>query len=109
MADGYGLLQQVLDAGRKADVASVDGVLDIAQQMSKAGLVPGPCPTHLRAEPVRHPEIRGHRTEELADHRLAPAWPDQEASAVAIVEDPGPPGLLADPRARLIGLQDGAG
>src|SRR6266851_889586 len=30
VADGYGLLQQVLDAGRKADVASVDGVLDIA-------------------------------------------------------------------------------
>src|SRR5216683_580030 len=109
VADGYGLLQQVLDAGRKADVASVDGVLDIAQQMSKAGLVPGPCPTHLRAEPVRHPEIRAHRAEELADHRLATARPDQEASAVAIVKDPGPPRLLAEPRAGLVRLQDGAG
>lgn len=44
---------------------------------------------HLRAEPVRYPKIRAHRAEELADHRLAPAWPVQEAGAVAIVEDPG--------------------
>src|ERR1700686_1352233 len=77
--------------------------------MSKAGLVPGPRPTHLRAEPVRHPEIRAHRTEELADHRLATARSDQEAGAVAIVKDPGPPRLVADPRAGLVGLQDGAG
>ena len=69
----------------------------------------GSRPTHLRAEPVRHPEIRAHRAEELADHRLASAWPDHEASTVAIMENPGPPRLLADPRARLVGLQDGAG
>src|ERR1700755_994764 len=77
--------------------------------MSKAGLMAGSRPTHLPAEPVRHPEIRAHRAEELADHRLASAWPDHEASTVAIMENPGPPRLLADPRARLVGLQDGAG
>src|ERR1700761_4939933 len=48
--------------------------------MSKAGLMAGSRPTHLRAEPVRHPEIRAHRAEELADHRLASARPDQALS-----------------------------
>src|SRR5882672_292779 len=108
-ADGDGLLQQQLDAGRKANVASLDGVLHIAQQMGKAGLVAGPRPTHLRAEPVRYPEVRACRAKELADYRLAAARPDEEASAVAMVKDPGPPRLLADPRARLVGLQGSAG
>src|SRR5207342_3839359 len=107
VADGNGVPQQVLDTRRKADIASVDGVLDIAEQMGKAGLMRDPRPTHLRAEPVRHPEIRAHRAEELADHRLATARPNQEASAVTIVENPGPPRLLANPRAGLVGLQDG--
>lgn len=59
MAEGNGLLQQVIDAGRQAQIASVDGVLHIAKQMSKADLVPDPRPTHLRAEaekPLRGPD-----------------------------------------------------
>src|SRR3954453_5131041 len=109
VADGNGLLQQVLDAGGKADVPGVDGLLNTPQERSEAGLVGGLPPTHLRGEPIRYPKIRAHRAEELADHCLAPAWPDEEAGAVAVVEDPGPPCLVADARARLVGLQDGAG
>ena len=54
VADGNGVLQQVLDAGRKADIASVDGVLDIAEQMGKAGLVArsAPNPSARRAGPT---------------------------------------------------------
>src|SRR6266851_6140633 len=62
VADGYGLLQQVLDAGRKADVASVDGVLDIAQQMSKAAW----CP--VRAQPICAPS----RSDTQKSGRTAP-------------------------------------
>ena len=107
-ADRDGLLQELLDAGREALVAGIDGVLDIAQEMGEAGLMPRPGPAHLGAEPVGDPEFRAEVAEEFRDHRLAPARGDHEAGAVAVMEYPGPPGLLADPGAGLVGLQDGA-
>ena len=61
--------------------------------------------------PSRSETQKSGRTlaEELGDHRLAPRGPDDEAGAVAMVEDPGPEGPAADPHAGLVGLQDGAG
>jgi hypothetical protein len=34
---------------------------------------------------------------------------DDEAGVLGVMEDPGPPGLFADPHAGLVRLQDGAG
>src|SRR5512147_313943 len=76
--------------------------------MGKASLMPRPGPAHLGAEPVGDPEFRANVAEEFRDHRLAPARGDHAAGAVAVMEYPGPPGLLADPGAGLVGLQDGA-
>ena len=66
-------------------------------------------PADLGAEPVGDPDVRATITEELFDHRLAAAGANHEGRAVGVMEDPTPPGALADPHAGLVRLQDGAG
>src|SRR5260370_33865013 len=50
-----------------------------------------------------------HLAEEFLDHVLAAARTDDEAGAVGMMEHPGPPGLLSDPRAGFVRSEDGAG
>src|SRR5260370_24453623 len=50
-----------------------------------------------------------HVGEEFLDPVLAGARKDDEAGAVGMMEPPGPPGLLSDPRAGLGRSEDGGG
>ena len=108
-ADANGPLQQGLEAGREGDVAAVDGVLDVAQQMGEADLMVLGRPSHLGGEAIGDPEIGADIAEEFLDHLLAAGGADDEAGAVGVMEDPGPEGLLADADAGLVRLQGGAG
>src|SRR5258708_17053110 len=62
-----------------------------------------------RWEPIGDPVVRAHLAEEFLDHVLAAARTDDEAGAVGMMEHPGPPGLLSDPRAGFVRPLDGAG
>ena len=57
----------------------------------------------------RRPVVRARLAEEFRDDVLAAALPGDEAGAVGVMEDPDPPGLLADPHSGLVRRQDGAG
>src|SRR3954469_23399957 len=70
-ADAHGALQQMLHAGGEGGVASIDRVLDVAQQMGEADLMVPAGPAHLGAETVGDPDRRADITEELAHYRLA--------------------------------------
>src|ERR1700730_10169229 len=70
-ANPNGTLQQAFYAGRESDVARVDGVLNVAQQMGEAGLMVHPRPSHLGAETIGNPELGTDVAEKLPDHRLA--------------------------------------
>src|SRR5215213_8618337 len=109
VADAYGALQQMLQAGGEGGVAGIHRVLDVAQQMGEADLMVPAGPAPLSAETVGDPDCRADLAEELAYHRLAARRADDEAGAVGVVEHPGPEGLLADAHAGLIGGQHGAG
>jgi len=67
------------------------------------------CPVHLGCEPIGDPVVRAVGSQETLDHGAAAIGMDDETGAVGVVEHPGPPGLLANPYAGLVGLQDGAG
>src|SRR5260370_20937352 len=67
----------------------------------------GPAP--VRWEPIGERGVRAHVAEEFLDHVLAAARTDDEAGAVGMMEHPGPPGLLSDPRAGFVRSEDGAG
>ena len=108
-ADGAGPLQQVLQAGREGDVAGVDGVLGVADEMGEADLMVAFGPAHLGAVAIGDPEVGTDVAEEVRDHVLAAAGADDEAAVVAVMEDPGPPVPLADPHAGLVRLQHAAG
>jgi hypothetical protein len=66
-------------------------------------------PIHLRGEPVGHPEVGTVFAEKFLDHGPAAIAMNDEAGAIAVMEHPSPPGCLADARAGLVRLQDGAG
>ena len=70
-ANPNGALQQAFYAGRESDVARVDGVLNVAQQMGETGLMVRPRPSHLGAETIGDPELGTDVAEKLPDHRLA--------------------------------------
>ena len=100
--------QQVLQAGRERDVACVDGVLGVAEEMGEADLMVGFSPAHLCAVAVGDPHGGTDVGEEVRDHVLAAAVANDEAAVFAVMEDPGPPVLFADPDAGLVRLQHGA-
>ena len=77
--------------------APADGVLHIAQQMGETDLMLFRGPTHLGSEPVGDPIVGAIVTQERFDHSLAPAGRGDEATVLAVMENPGPPGFLADP------------
>src|ERR1700688_5236478 len=56
-SDGASALEEPFQAGREHRVASVDGVLDIADEMGEADLVLAHSPPHLAAVPIRDPII----------------------------------------------------
>ena len=68
-----------------------------------------PGPFHLGGEAVGHPVVGTVFAEKLFDHGPAAMGMDDEAGAVGVMEDPGPPGFLANAHAGLVRLQDGAG
>lgn len=107
--DLAGPLQQVLQAGGKRDVAGVDSILGVADEMGEADLVIGLGPAHLRAVAVGHPNGGAHVAEEVRHQVLAAAVADHEAAVLVVMEGPQPPVLLADPDARLVRLQHRAG
>ncbi len=108
-ADGDRLLQQLLEAGCKREVAGLNGILDVTQQVGQARLMAGRSPAHLGAKAVGDPELRPEFAEELRHHRFAPTpGRMREAGAVCVMEHPSPPGLLADAHTCLIRLQDAA-
>src|ERR1700680_3702537 len=70
-ANPNGTLQQAFYAGRESDVARVDGVLNVAEQMGEAGLIVRPPPSPLVVETIGTPELGTDVAEKLPDHRLA--------------------------------------
>ena len=108
-ADANGSLQQGHDPGRQGIVSSVKGVLDVAQQVGETDLVLLGRPADLRPEAVGNPEGGTDVAEERRDDRLAPRGANDEAGAIAVMEDPDPEGPPADPHRCLVRLQDGAG
>jgi hypothetical protein len=77
--------------------------------MGEADLMAALGPAHLRRQTVGDRELRAVLAEERRHNVLAAARPDHEAGVVGVVEDPGPPSLLADPYAGLVRLEDRAG
>ena len=68
----------------------------------------GFSPAHLCAVAVGDPHGGTDVAEEVRDHVLAAAVANDEAAVFAVMKDPGPPVLFADPDAGLVRLQHGA-
>jgi len=95
-ADADGPLQQGDDTGCQGVVAAVDGVLDVALEVSEADLMLLGRPSHLGAEAIGDPEVGTDVAEEFLDDLLAARGTDDKAGGIPVMEDPGPEGPLAD-------------
>jgi hypothetical protein len=94
-ADGAGALQQTLHAGREHDVAGVDGILNVADEVREADLMLALGPAHLAAVAVRDPVIGTKVAQKGLDHRFGAMFIGDEDGAVGMVEHPQPPVGLA--------------
>ncbi len=72
-------------------------------EVRQAELMVRPGPVRLAAAAVGDPVVGPERAEEPL-HDFPGAAPGDEDGAVAVVEDPQPPVLLADPHAGLVGF-----
>jgi hypothetical protein len=68
----------------------------------------GGGPAHLGGEPIGDPDFRAERAEKLLHNLLAAARADDKIGRVSTVENPDPPGLIGDPGAGLVGLEERA-
>src|SRR5918997_2245673 len=82
VADAYGALQQMLQAGGEGGVAGIDRVLDVTQQMGEADLMVPSGPAPLSAEAVGDSDRRAGLAEEIAHHPPSPRRADDETGAV---------------------------
>ncbi|MGA8155754.1 MAG: hypothetical protein WB822_05965 [Rhodoplanes sp.] len=73
-----------MQAGRQRDVACVDGVLGVADEMGEADLMVGFSPAHLCAVAVGDPHGGTDVAEEVRDHVLAAAVANDEAAVFAV-------------------------
>ena len=105
-SDDAGVLEQLLHPGGENIVAVVDGVLDVSDQVGKADLVFARGPVHLAGVAIRDPVVRSPVAQKGPHHRLGPRLLGDEEGAVAVMEHPQPPVLLADPAAGFVGLDD---
>ena len=107
-ADAAGAAEQMAKIRGEDIVASVDGVLRVANKMGEADLVFPGRPAQLAAVTIRDPEVGTPVAEEVGDDRLATRGLGDEHRAVLVMEHPQPPILLADAQAGLVGLERGS-
>src|ERR1700680_3152099 len=108
-SDGASALEEPFQAGREHRVTSVDGVLDIADEMGKADLVLARGPAYLAAVAIRDPIIRAPIAQEGLHDRLGSVFGGNEDGAVGVMKHPKPPVGLADPHPSLVRSQRRAG
>ena len=94
-ADRAGAFQQRLEGGCKDDVAAINGILGIPQQMREAILVPFGV-SALRCEAVGDPHRRPRAGEKVRHHRFAATGHDDVGGGGGASKHPLPVGFAFD-------------
>ena len=107
--EGAGALQQALQSRRENEIAGIDRVLDVADQMREADLVSQPGPAHLAAIAVGDPMMGAVIAQEGRHHRRGVAFGGDKDGALGMGEHPEPPVRPPDPHPSLVRSPDRAG